>query len=72
MLFETLAATELRLNESFVVVSVRKVPFPLPLQWTPELAPCSGVEDSLGMWSDMLTVLCKTSLPGGVAESYWS
>lgn len=31
--------TELHLNESFIVVSVRKVPFRVPQRWPPGLAP---------------------------------
>lgn len=54
-----LAVTELHLTESFPAVSVGKVPFPLPPQWTPELAPQTSVGDGAGMRSDTLTILCK-------------
>lgn len=64
--------TESHLDESFVVVSVRRVPFPLPPLWTPELVRCCCVKDILGMWSNMLSILGKISLPAGVAEGYWS
>lgn len=67
-----LAGAESCLNESFVVVSVGKVPFPLSPQWTPELSPSNCAEGSVGR-NVVRRAHCPLQdfLPAGAAEGSW-